>query len=349
MHSLRNKAYNLLRKSESLLKTDMVYITKGGSWLVASHGAAILAGLCISIAFANLFPKESFGTYKFIISMAGVIGAFSLTGMGTAVTQAVARGFESRRQGFRINLKWSIGVLIGGLVLSVYYYANGNMLLSISFLLVGFITPITLSANLYGAYLLGKKDFRRNSFYSMAHNTIPVVAIILTLLLTDSVVAVIVVYLLSGAVTSLFLYHQTSRAYPLQNKDDPELNSYSGHLSAMSIIAVIASHLDKILIFHYLGAAPLAIYAFAIAPVEQLQGGKKILSTLILPKLSEASFEEVQRSSPYKALLLALYALCLIAVWIFAAPYFYQLLYPQYLSSVFYSQLYSLTLFAVSG
>src|SRR3989338_8063281 len=321
MHSLRKKAYNLLRKSESLLKTDMIYLAKGSSWLAASHGVAILAGLFISIAFANLFPKESFGTYKFIISMAGVIGAFSLTGMGTAVTQAVARNFESLRQGFRINLKWSIGVLLGGLLLSAYYYLNDNMLLSISFLLVGFISPITLSANLYGAYLLGKKDFKRSSLYSMVHNTTPVVAIILTLLLTDSLVAIIVVYLLSGVAVSLSLYRQTLRAYPLQNKDDPKLTSYSGHLSAMSIIAIIVSNLDKILIFHYLGAAPLAIYAFAIAPVEQLQGGKKILSTLITPKVSGRPFEELQKSDPRKALLLTAYALGLAFLWVIIAPY----------------------------
>ena len=117
----------------------------------------------------------------------------------------------------------------------------------------------------------------------------------------------------------------------------------------MDIIGNFAHYLDKILIFHYLGAAPLAIYAFAIAPVEQLQGGKKILATLILPKISERPFEELQESGPRKALLLTVYALGLALLWVILAPYFYKFFFPQYLDSVFYSQIYSFTLLAVSG
>ena len=351
MENLRNKIRCLLRQSEDFLKTDMVYLTKGGFWLSLGHGVAMLAGFFISIAFANLFPKESFGTYKFILSMVAMLGAFSLTGIGVAITQAVARGNGgSLRQGFRINLKWSIGIFLGGLALSIYYYVNGNPLLSFSFFLAGILSPITSSASLYGAHLLGKKDFRRSALYGMIHNIAPAGVLIFALYLYQSLPVIITVYFFIGALVSLFLYNQTLRAYRHENdKKDPELVSYSGHLSVMDIIGKIASLLDKVLIFHYLGAAPLAVYAFAIAPVEQLQGGKKILSTLIMPKLSGRSFEELQKSAPRKALLLTIYALGLAGIYVVLAPYFYKFFFPQYLDSVFYSQIYSLTLLAVSG
>src|SRR3990167_3844267 len=273
MENWQNKVSQALRKSESFFRTDMIYLAKSGSWLSIGHVIAMVAGFLTSLAFANLFPKESFGNYKFILSVVGILGAFSLTGMSTAITQAVSRGFGGAlRQGFRINLKWGTGMLLGGLALSIYYYINDNSLLSFSFLLAGIVSPITLSAGFYG-----------------------------------------------------------------------------GHLSAMEVIGQITRHLDKILIFHYLGAAPLAIYAFAIAPVEQLQGGKKILSTLITPKVSGRPFEELQRSTPRKALLLTAYALLLALVYTLSAPYLYKLFFPQYLDSVFYSQIYSLTLLAVAG
>mgnify|MGYP001598575244 CR=1 FL=1 len=351
MQNLRDKGYQLLRWSENIFKTDMVYITKGGFWLSLSYGIAVLSGFLLSIVFANIFPKELFGTYKFILSMSGIVGIFSLTSIGTAITQAVARGNGgSLQQGFRINLKWSIGVLVSGTALSIYYYINGNLLLSFSFLLAGVLSPLTTSAGLYGAYLLGKKDFRRSSFYGMIRNVISASALIVALFLTKSLLVVIIIYFLSGALVSLFLYRATMRAYRNENKmEDPGLTTYSGHLSAMDIIGSFASYLDKILIFHYLGAAPLAIYAFAIAPVEQLQGGKKILSTLIMPKMSGRSFEELQKSGPRKALLLTLYALVLAGLWVVLAPYFYKFFFPQYLDSVFYSQIYALTLLAISG
>ena len=341
----------MIRKSEVFFKTDMVYLTKGGSWLSLSQGIAMLSGFFLSITFANLFPKESFGTYKFVLSMVSILAIFSFTGLSTSVIQSAARGFGgSLRQGFRINLKWSIGMFLGGLGLSVYYYLNGNALLSFSFLLAGILSPITVSASLYGAYLMGKKDFKRGTFYGMVRNIVPAVALIVTLVLSRSLPIIITVYFFIGALVPLLLYYKTLRAYKHENKkEDPKLVSYSGHLSAMDIIGNFAHYLDKILIFHYLGAVPLAIYAFAIAPVEQLQGGKKILSTLILPKISGRSFEELQKSTPRKALILTVYALLLALVYALLAPHFYKFFFPQYLDSVLYSQVYSLTLLAVFG
>src|SRR3990167_1429927 len=110
MENWRNSAYKTLRKSESFFKTDMIYLAKSGSWLSLSQGIAMLAGFLISIAFANLFPKESFGTYKFVLSMVAILGVFSFTGLNTSIIQSTARGFGgSLRQGFRISFKWSIG------------------------------------------------------------------------------------------------------------------------------------------------------------------------------------------------------------------------------------------------
>jgi O-antigen/teichoic acid export membrane protein len=351
MQNWRNKVYGTLRWSEKYAQADMVYLAKGGFWLLFGQGVAMLAGFCLSLAFANLFPKESFGTYKFILSMAGIVGVFSLSGMGTAITQAVTRGFDnSLRQGFRISLKWSIVMFLAGLGLGAYYYLNDNKLLSYSFLLVGALSPITTSTNLYGAYLLGKKDFRRISLYGMIQNITPAIILILALFFSPNLPAIITVYFIIGAIVPSILYYKIMRIYRDGNgKEDPGLISYVGHLSTMEVIGKIIHYLDKILIFHFLGAVPLAIYAFAIAPVEQLQGGKKILSTLILPKLSERPFEELQKSTPRKALLLTVYAIGLAGLYVLFAPYFYKLFFPQYLDSVLYSQIYSLTLLAVSG
>ncbi len=351
INKLKNHLYPLLCWSEKYLKTDVVYLSKGSFWLVLGQGIAMISGFLISIAFANLFPKESFGTYKFILSIAGIMGIFSLTGLSTSVIQSVARGFgSSLRRGFRTNLKWSLGILLGGVALSVYYYLHHNLILSVSFLLMGILLPVSTSARLYGAYLAGKKDFKRSSFYGMIHNTIPAIALITTLFLTKNLLVIIIVYFSINALVPLFLYYVTTHSRQNKNeKEDPELTSYSKHLTAMDIIGNLANNLDKILIFHYLGAVPLAIYAFAIAPVEQLQGGKKILSSLILPKLSEQSFEELQKSTPRKALLLTIYALGLAGVYMLLVPYFYKFFYPQYLDSILYSQIYSLTLLAISG
>src|SRR3989344_9596021 len=158
MQNLRNKTSNLLHQSESFFMTDTTYLARGGFWLSLGQGVAMLSGFFISLAFANLFPKESFGNYKFILSVASILGIFTFTGLNTSIIQSVALDFGGAlRQGFRVNLKWSIGVFLGGLALSIYYYINSNVVLSFAFLLVGTLLPITTSASLYSAYLMGKK------------------------------------------------------------------------------------------------------------------------------------------------------------------------------------------------
>jgi O-antigen/teichoic acid export membrane protein len=351
INAIKQLFYPWFRWSEKYLKTDTIYLAKGGFWLAIGQGVAMASGLALSLAFANLFPKEAFGNYKFIIAVTGVLGVFTLTETGTAIARAVAHGFGgSFTKGVRTSLIWSTGVLIGGLGLGAYYFLNENYILSISFVMAGIFIPITTAASLYGAFLLGKKDFRRITLYGAVRNIFPAASLIVTLFLTDSLLIIMLVYFASAALVSVFLYYRTRQKYKNENNEhDPALTSYSKHLSFMEFIGLIANHIDKILIFHYLGAAPLAIYAFAIAPVEQLQGGKKILSSLILPKISERSFEELQESGPRKALLLTMYALALAGIYILIAPYFYKYLYPQYIDAVLYSQVYALTLLAVSG
>jgi len=348
---MKERLIFLLRRSGAFLKIDTVYLARGGSWMTFGQFINMLVAFLSSIAFANLFPQASYGTYKFILSTVALLGIFSFIDLGTAITQAVARGFgNSLRQGFRANLKWSAGVCVAGIALGVYYYVNGNVLLSFSFLVAGLLTPLTLSASLYSAYLLGKKDFRRNTLYGIIRNGAPAAALIGALFLTHNLIVIIIIYFLSAVLASLFLYRMTQRAYQRENQnEDPGLVSYAGHLGVMGIIGTIAGNLDKILIFHYLGAAPLAIYAFAIAPVEQLQSGKKILNALILTKLSERPFKDLQKSAPRRAGLLAIYAAILIGIYVPLIPYFYKFFYPQYLDSVFYSQIYSLTLFGIIG
>lgn len=348
---IREKLASFFNFGDKVLRTDTRYITKGGFWLTLSQILAMFAGFFLSLAFANLFSKENFGNYKFIISMVGVLGIFSLTEMGTAITRSVAKGFGGAlKKGFTTNLLWGTGILVGGLGLAVYYFINENYVLSISFVLAAIFLPLTSSASLYNAFLLGKKDFKRMTLYSALRNILPAACLIATLFLTDNLILIMLVYFVSSAVVAFFLYQRTTHVHRSENQEiDPEQTTYSKHLSLIEIIAQASNHIDKILIFHYLGAAPLAIYAFAIAPVEQLQGGKKILSSLILPKISERSFEELQKSGPRKALLLIVYALGIAGIYSLIAPYFYGFFYPQYVDSVIYSQIYSLTLLAVAG
>jgi O-antigen/teichoic acid export membrane protein len=193
--SAKEKAKALLRWSERYMKTDMVYLAKGGFWLTVGQIAATASGLVLVIGFANLVPKDVYGTYKLVLSLAGILAAFTLTGMGTAVTQAVARGADGVFwTAFWVELRWSALILLAALGGAIYYFANGNRVIAISLLIVGACAPIIESTSLYGDFLNGKKDFRMGAFYGIIRALVPTAVMLITILITQDIILIVLAY-----------------------------------------------------------------------------------------------------------------------------------------------------------
>src|SRR5436190_679725 len=109
MQNLRAKVYSLLRKSEAIFKTDMIYLAKGGFWQAFGQASSSIFSLFLILTFANLVPKETYGLYRYILSLAGILGVFTLTGMNRSVTQAVASGYDGAlKTAVTYQLKWSL-------------------------------------------------------------------------------------------------------------------------------------------------------------------------------------------------------------------------------------------------
>lgn len=51
---IKQKLRVLLKKSEHLTRTDVVYVAKGGSWLMLGKGVATILGFFLTVGFANL-------------------------------------------------------------------------------------------------------------------------------------------------------------------------------------------------------------------------------------------------------------------------------------------------------
>lgn len=339
MKKLIDRVERLLRRSEKYMKTDMVYLAKGGFWLTVGQAVSMAAGLVLVIGFANLLPKDVYGNYRFILSLAGIIGAFTLSGMGIAVTQAVARGADGVfRTGFWVDLKWSSLMTLAALGGAIYYFLNGNRVAAISLLIVGACSPIIESTSLYSDFLNGKKDFRTGTLYGIFRSVIPVVAVLVTILFTQDVILIVLAYFLSHAATSGALYLKVLEKYKPSRVTDRSSISYSKHVSITNVLSIFASYLDKILVFHYLGAVQLAIYGIAFSIPAQLKTITKMINSLALPKMSSASLETIRSAIYHKAAKLFFVFGSLIALYIVAAPYIYRLIFPQYLDAVPLSQ-----------
>lgn len=346
---IKNKIYNFLRFSEKYIQTDMVYLASGGFWLILGQIINSAATFLLAIAFANLLPKETYGIYKYILSATSLLGVFFLTGMNVAVTQAVARGFEGvLRKSFWVQIKWGLIMFLAALVASAYYFLHGNQILGIAFLIAGSFSPLLNSANTYVAFLNGKRYFRSLTQYNILSVIISSALIFVTILITKNPIPLILVYFLGNSAVNVFFYWRTLRIFKPNNEQNPQSISYGKHLSLMNIALTIASYVDAPLIFHFSGAAGVATYAFAIAPPEQIKALFKNIGSLALPKFSEKTSVEIKQTLWRKVLIFGLIIALSVVCYIALAPFIYEIFFPKYIDSIFYSQIFALSIIATA-
>ena len=334
-----------LRWSERYTKTDMLYLAKGGFWAGTGFFVSMLGAFLMSFVFANYFPKEAYGTYKFLFSLAGIAAGFSLSGLSIIVTQAVARGHEGTlRAAVLTSIQWSLIPSAITLCMSVYYGWNGNSTLAYSLLFPTFLSPLITSCGLYGAFLVGKKEFKNSTLYGTVTTWCNNLAIIAAVLLTkDPIVVVGASFATQAIITALFYMYVIRTRTPNHSVERGAI-TYGKHLSAMGILGTIASNVDNVLVFHYLGAGPLAVYAFASAPINQIQSLYKTTTPIFTPKIAEKTADEVRTLLPEKVVTLTALMIIPTLLYILLIPFFYKTFFPKYIDSIFYSQLLALTM-----
>src|SRR3989344_8728279 len=109
----RHKIIKILFWLQKYTKTDMVYLTVGGFWLILGKIVFNISGFLLIIAFANLLSKEAYGTYQYVLSVASILAIPTLSGMNSAIVRAVAQGYEgSFLPAIKTQIQWGI---LGGL------------------------------------------------------------------------------------------------------------------------------------------------------------------------------------------------------------------------------------------
>lgn len=347
--------HRLLRWSEKYTKTDMVYLARGGFWLALGQGVSSLSALVLAVAFANLVTPEVYGTYKYILALAGMFAIFSLPGMATAIARASARGHEgSIHRATRERIQFSLIGTVLALIGASYYFLNDNLELSLALLIIALTLPFFDTFTNSLSYLVGKRRFNLQTKYHAITQIISVGTLVGTLFFTDNLHLILIAYFLPLIITRTLLYWHTARGIPhtLHAEEQEEALTYGKHLTIMSILGIIASQIDKILLWKFLGPAQLATYAFAIAIPEQLKGPLKSVGELALPKFAAQTIIEMKKNLKvlwYKIFLYALLLLLISLMYIAAAPLIFDILFPRYTDSVIYSQIFSLSLVTGAG
>ncbi|MFH1790305.1 MAG: oligosaccharide flippase family protein [bacterium] len=350
MMAIKEKLVKKTMILQKILKIDLKYLLKGGFWLTAKQGVVSIFSLALTIGMANLLDKEIYGIFRYIISVASVLMIASLSGISTSIIESTARGYEKTFfPALKTCIKWGFLGGIASLLIAFYYYSRGNITLSIGFVIVSIFIPFFNSLNLYDAILVGRKDFRKSAIFCSIVQMTASIVLILTLLKFNNLYVFLISYFLIFSVMRFIITIISTKTIDKESEIDEENIKYGKHLSIMDIFGTLAKHIDKILVFNYIGAADLAIYAFATAPPEYVSSFLGNAKNLVFPKYASADKKEIKKTLLRKMFLFTLVVFCTIILYIIFAPLVYNLIFPQYGESIFYSRIFAISLITVIG
>ncbi len=346
MINLKTQTKKILLWSEKYTRTDMLYVAKGGFWILSEKVVFSLVGILSMLAFANFLDKESFGIYQYVITVFSILLLTTLPGMNSAVNISTAKGYEGiYLKALREKIKWGLLGTLFSFSLGMYYFFQGNFLLGSSFIAFSFFIPFFESLKLYGHYLLGKKEFKVFSKNNIKIKTTSVIILVITIFFTDNLYFILISYILPTIIFNFYYSFKYYYKFKLNKKFDSSFISLGKHLSLIGVFSNFVTHADKLLIFHFLGAKETAIYTFIAMPLIKIKDPfAALINVISLPKISTKSIGELKKILPQKILTTTILLLVVVIIYILTAPFLFKHFLPAYQDYVLFSQILMISL-----
>ncbi|MEK7186972.1 MAG: oligosaccharide flippase family protein [Patescibacteria group bacterium] len=332
-------------------KVDIAYAAKGGFWAAVRFSVGIATSLATLIAFGNLLPKENYGVYNYLLSLASALGFLTLTGIGPGIVRAVTRGSENViRKALRLQLVYNLFAVVTIGFAAIYYGTKGNSVFAASLAILAISIPLEAAFHSYEHVLIGRKRFDLLALIASLSAFMAALTTIVILLFTDSVLILLSGFAVMSVGPSIIAFWYATRNLPRENPDEKifaELKRSAFHITGAGLIGTLAQYIDKVLLFQIAGPATLAVYGFATAGPERLKGLLKNWVGIVLPRLAERNISEI-KSVFYHRLILSFGVGTIFSFsYIVLAPILFGLFLPKYLDSILYSQVYALGLIMI--
>lgn len=306
-----------------------------------AQGVILLTGLATSIALARLLSKETYGQYNYFFSIISILTISALPGMGAAIAHTVANGRDRILvQSTRTRFKWSLIGAAVCILVGIYYYFHGEVLLGKCFLIGSLFFPAYTSFDGFYAFLYGRRRFDLSAKYRSIYWAVLTLAVIITVYFVRDLWWIIIVYLATAALLlSAFLFN-TIKTSNLSSIEDKTAIIYGKQLTGIQAISIAALQFDKLIVGTALGYSELAVYSIAVMITNLPTTLLTSLSQTIFPKAAtmgeKVAYGEIKRRLPW--LLAGMVIVCGIGALL--CPYVIPWLYSnKYQDSVLYTQL----------
>lgn len=333
IRELGNSQLLLLQR---LLQIDLSYVIRNGASLFITALNSIVLGVATYFLYSRYLSQEVFGVYKYALSIYALFSIVSLTGIDTALARSVARGHDGALEvAFIRKLKAGYIGSVGLVALAGWYFYRGDAVLWKSMLLMAVFAPLIYAASIYGSFLTSKKLFHEYRNIAITTSIGIFVIIGTAVVLGVTTVQLIAAYLVANMLVCVA--YLRAKRFKANQRTDIEMVRYGNHLSIVEVFGTAASQVDSLLTFHFLGAAPLAVYGIANLPVDQLRGFLKISQSLAFPKFTQYEKRHV-RQLFWKVMLLTAGTMVCCTVYTLCIPTVIRVFVPRYVDSILYTQ-----------
>lgn len=333
-----------MKEKVEKLKRETAYLARGVLWLGSTQVVASASALILTFALARYLDPDVYGSYRYVLSLVAVAGAFGLSGLGTGLMRSVARGKDgSYRQALITGLRYAPIPAAILMLAAAYEYALGSgerVGIALVIAALGVVAINTFS--LYKYYLTARRAYVSMLVVTALTELIPVLVLVAAVLYASlDLVSLIALFFATHGATSIMGYVWSRLLSPVRNEDhDETLRDRAKGLSFANIVSAVATYGDRLLIFHLMSPVDLARYAVAQTLPEQLRAIAKLGLSAVFPKLAAGAY-------PLRSLILRSFfgiaGIGMLAVlYALSAPLLIAFLFPAYADVAGLSMLFAL-------
>lgn len=341
---------------------------EGSGWLFLQQLLIAPMSILTTVLMTHFLSIDSYGYYKYILSIYGIIAIFSFSGIYSIATLNMQRGQDSFfKLGFKYNklLRWIPSTISLGVAL--YYFYMGNSYLAVFFLLNIFSYLIVDTYSFYLVALQGKGDYRANMKYAVLYYLCSTFPPAITAIFTQNLYLIFIAMYLAQGIFRYTTFQLVKWRYGLNMRNlnthginKEEIKDFRKESLAITFTGALGSaqvNASGVIIFNRLGPGDNAIYSIALTFADFVTGmiGSTMTKIqLVLSRITKAKGysreSDREKISLIRGLFQKYFWFSLISAILCALmlPLVYKFLFPKYYFSYHYAVVYCLSILAVA-
>ncbi len=312
---------------------DIKYLIKSGAHFYSSNAVNLVLRLVLSIFLVRLLSKYVYGRYGFVLAVIDILSIATMPGLRISMKREVALGNDysfiiATKKRFLYGIWGILGVLIVGL----FFFLRGDLILAHTFWLSSLLFLPYFILTDFQHYFIGKKDFKRASWFYTFLSLFSIIIIIGSLFISKDLRWIIFITLASMSVGSIFIFFKIKKGITNKNNNENFI-SYGKNITVMELFQRLGFYADRLIIPYFASFTTLANYLVATIIPSHMKEGMKLFSEILFPKFSKEdssnSYSRFKNRFGLILLLSTMFAIIMIILIPFLLPLIYSRQYNE--------------------